>query len=434
MELNEEFEIEETAGERGMKWMGRVIAVAIILIVSAFGDVMYLDLMQSHFPGGLLLVLCYIGAFTSLLAVIYMLVGKSVLFTPGPQMVTAWFVFCFELLLIGLNICLAVSGDSVGGFLAVWNQIAPATPVANMAGVAILFFLDESQRMKHEDVELAWDMKRATRRHFKATAKARLKLQNKQLSYLITELDRAVSSPESLAAISQTAYEMNLSLLGTLSGGRTYRNVQALPQPASQPALPPPSEEKIVSGSVVPESASQSVPESAAQPQPASQPQPAKKPRNRVMRFLDHIAGATAPKQQVTLAQTGTIAAPATPAQPTPVLSSANRPGHRPTRHARNPRPGVAQNREARRQARLSGMRGYSHTPANAATILETFEQDVKPASQNEPTHSQASGPEYRQCSECPTKFEVKNAKQQTCSDKCRQARSRRLAKVRAGK
>src|SRR5579883_755789 len=237
MELNEDFELEESATERGMKWLGRVLAIIIVLVVSAFGDVMYITLMSSKFPAGLLLVICYVGAFTSLLAVIYMLVGKSVLFTPGPQMVVAWFVFALELLLIALNIILVFHSGSDGGFLEVWDQIAPATPVVNMAGVAILFFMDETQKMKHEDVELSWDMKRANRRHFKAMAKARLKLQTKQLNFLVTELDRAVAAPESLAAIQQTAIDLNAHLLGQLSGGRTYRQpMSALPAPAPAPA------------------------------------------------------------------------------------------------------------------------------------------------------------------------------------------------------
>ena len=233
-------DLEETASERGMKWFGRILAIIIILAVSAFGDVMYISLMSSKFPSGLLLVVCYIGAFTSLLAMIYMLIGKSVLFTPGPQMVVAWVIFSVELLLTAMNIILVFQGDGAGGFLEVWNQLAPATPVINMAGVAILFFLDESQKMKHEDVELSWDMKRANRRHFKAMARARLKLQTKQLEFLVTELDRAVSRPESLAAIQQTAIDLNTHLLGQLSGGRTYRVPAQLPAPTGVPALPSP--------------------------------------------------------------------------------------------------------------------------------------------------------------------------------------------------
>lgn len=236
----DELEIDESASHRGMKKFGRIMAIGVILVVAAFGDVMYIQLMGAHFPGGLLMALCYVGAFTSFLAIAYMLIGKSVLFTPGLQMIVAWFIFVVELVLIALNLILVFQNDGQGatGFLQVWWQMAPATPVINMAGVAILFFLDEDSKMHHEDVELAWDIKRSNRRLFKATAKARLRLQNKQLNFLVTEMDRAVASPESMQAIQQTAIEMNQYLLGQLSGGRTYR-VPALPTGSTVDANPP---------------------------------------------------------------------------------------------------------------------------------------------------------------------------------------------------
>jgi hypothetical protein len=360
MELNENFEVEETATERGMKWFGRVLAIIIVLVVSAFGDVMYISMMSDKFPSGFLLVLCYAGAFTSFLAVIYMLVGKSVLFTPGPQMVTAWFAFSIELMLIALNICLVVAGASAGGFLAVWNQVAPATPVLNMASVAILFFLDESQKMKHEDVELSWDMKRANRRHFKAMARARLKLQTKQLNFLVTELDRAVCSPESLRAIQQTAVDLNTTLLGQLSGGRTYASAHALSPAPATPALPSPDNH-------VSPSEAKKLDESAV----SSAPVPGEeKPGmlDAATSKLKGFFGGSGEGEAVSLAQTATVQAPA------PV------PASKPARKSKASAPAVK---------------------------------------------SAAS----RVCSECSQSFTVKNAKQQTCSDTCRKARTRRLRK-----
>jgi len=235
MENIEDLELEDSASQVGMKWLGRILAIVTILVVAAFGDIMYIQLMQSKFPTGPLLIVCYIGAFTSFLAVVYMLIGKSILFTPGRQMTLAWLIFGLELALIALNIVLVFQADGAGstGFLAAWLQAAPATPVINMAGVAVLFFLDEDGKMKHEDMELAWDMKRANRKHFKAMARARLRLQTKQLNFLVTELDRAVAAPESMQAIQQTAIDLNTHLLGQLSGGRTYR---APALPAGPPA------------------------------------------------------------------------------------------------------------------------------------------------------------------------------------------------------
>lgn len=423
-DFNENFELEENATERGMKWLGRVLAIITVLVVCGFGDVMYINLMQAKFPSGLLLVLCYAGAFTSLLAVIYMLIGKSVLFTPGPQMVVAWFVFGVELLLIALNIILVFQGGNAGGFLEVWDQLAPATPVINMAGVAILFFLDESQKMKHEDVELSWDMKRANRKHFKAMARARLKLQTKQLNFLVTELDRAVASPESLAAIQQTAIDLNEHLLGQLSGGRTY--ARQLPAGAPVPALPSgsdpiPREEQSQTRPVFPGEREKLDERSV---------EASNGPLAKAKGFLGSLFGSDGKQQEeVTLAQT----APASDqqartnaaigaafgkfnplAQTTPASDLISSRPTVPQKHTHafraTPRPvpassSVAAARRARRAAR------FHSAPEPVATVATT-----------------PAGPEHRTCSECGAVLELKNAKQLTCSPACRKARARRLA------
>jgi len=317
MAMEVDFEVEESAQERGMKWFGRVLAVIIILLVSGLGDMMYIQLMSAKFPAGFGLVICYAGALTGFMCVIYMLIGKSALFSPGPQMVVAWLVFGIELMLTALNLILVFQGPAQGGLLAVWAQFAPATPVVNMAGVAILFFLDESQKMKHEDVEAALDNKRAQRRYMKSMAKARLRLQNKQLAYLVTELDAAACSPESLLGIRQTAQELNATLLGQLSGGRTYRAQSALPAPAQPAQLPAP-------GNGYTPAPGARVLESDATP--AQQPvrsarsaQPAKK--SILGRAKDAVVGAFigGEPEPATLAQTGEL--PASPAQYAPVPS-----------------------------------------------------------------------------------------------------------------
>lgn len=224
-------EAQESLSAKGWKWFGCVLAIGIVLVVAAFGDVMYLQLMSGKFPsGGPLLVMCYIGAFSSFLAVVYMLVGKTAIFSPGRQMIVAWFVFVAELAMIALNIMLVFQGTgNQTGFMDVWYQISPATPVLNMVGVAILFFLDEEQAERHEDMEHHIIMRKADRRYAKAMHKARLDLRYKQLQYTISALENAVNSPESLNFIAETATDMNRQLLSELSG-RSYGT--GLPAPA----------------------------------------------------------------------------------------------------------------------------------------------------------------------------------------------------------
>src|ERR1700750_47771 len=158
----------ESASQKGMKWFGRVLAVIIILTIFAFGDIMYLQLMSGKFPSGPLMIMCYIGAFSSFLAVVYMLIGKSGLFTPGKQTVIAWVAVALELALVAMNIILVFQGTAnATGFLEFWDQVATATPVVNVAIVMVLYFLDEDMLRRHEDIELQNTIDRYDRKYAK---------------------------------------------------------------------------------------------------------------------------------------------------------------------------------------------------------------------------------------------------------------------------
>ena len=73
-----------------------------------------------------------------------------------------------------------------------------------MVGVAILYFLDEEQAEKHEDMELQLHLNKAERKYLKAMHKARLDLKYKQLQYTVSALEQAVNSPESLSFMAQS--------------------------------------------------------------------------------------------------------------------------------------------------------------------------------------------------------------------------------------
>ena len=115
--------IEESANRGAARNFAKILAVIIVLTVAAFGDIMYIMEMQRVFTNDQsLLIFCYLGAFTSFMAIGYLLLGKSVVFAPGAQMFAAWIVFGAELLIIALNIMLVFSEDHTG-FMAMWAFI-----------------------------------------------------------------------------------------------------------------------------------------------------------------------------------------------------------------------------------------------------------------------------------------------------------------------
>lgn len=209
---------DESANRSAAKGFAKILAVIIILAVSLFGDVMYIIEMSKVFSKDpMLLMFCYLGAIVGFLAVGYLLLGKSVAFEPGAQMIAAWIVFGAELLIIALNIIL-VFNQHPTGFLAAWAFISPATPVAHLLGVSMLFFLDPEHVEKQRDKELKSRIRQLERKHEYAMIEARMRVKEKHLDYTVRELEGAVNSPESQARISQHAHSMNDSLLTEMSG------------------------------------------------------------------------------------------------------------------------------------------------------------------------------------------------------------------------
>ena len=218
--------LDESANKVAAKGFAKILAVIIILSVAAFGDVMYIAQMQKVFAKDpSLLLFCYIGAATSFLAVSYLLLGKSVVFAPGAQMLAAWIVFAAEMIIIALNIILVFDKNPTG-FLSAWAFISPTTPVLHMLGVAMIYFLDPEQEEKHRDMELKSRMRQLEREHEFAIAEARMTVKKKHLEYTVRELEGAVNSDASQTRIAQHATNMNDALLTEMSGRSVQREEQ----------------------------------------------------------------------------------------------------------------------------------------------------------------------------------------------------------------
>lgn len=210
--------IEESAQLKAAKGFAKILAVIIVLTVSLFGDVMYIKEMQQVFINDpSLLLFCYLGAIVGFLAVGYLLLGKTVTFAPGAQMLAAWIVFGAELLIISLNIMLVFSKTHTG-FMGAWAFLSPATPVFHLLGVSMLLFLDPEMKEKHKDKELQSRMRQLDREHQFDLAEARMSIKKKHLEYTVRELEGAVNSEESQQRISQHATGMNDALLTEMSG------------------------------------------------------------------------------------------------------------------------------------------------------------------------------------------------------------------------
>jgi hypothetical protein len=214
---------EESSHKKALRGFAKFLAIFIILAVAIFGDVMYALQMQKIFSGnGLLQLFCYAGAFTSVLAVGYLLLGKTAVFEPGGQMLMSWIAFAVEMIVIALNILVVFNHDKTGP-MATWALISPATPVMHMLLIGLVYFLDPELKEAHLDKEMQSKIRQAKRKQKIASELAELAIQERHLAYSVREMEAAADSPETQSRISQHAHSRNDHLLSEMSGRSTTK-------------------------------------------------------------------------------------------------------------------------------------------------------------------------------------------------------------------
>ena len=98
------FAFSEGANVKALRSLMIGLAALVVLAVSGYGTVIYIQLMGKVFPSGPLLMACYMGAFANVILMLVLLVGKFVWFRPGAHEVASWIVTGVELLVAILNL------------------------------------------------------------------------------------------------------------------------------------------------------------------------------------------------------------------------------------------------------------------------------------------------------------------------------------------
>lgn len=226
-----------SATETAAKFFGKWLGALIILSVTLMGDVMYIILMSAHFPTGLLLAFCYLGAISSFLAMIYLLLGKTVFFHPGKQMVAAWAMVIVEMIIIALNTDLVFVGvRNATGLLAVWLDLSPATPVIIMAFLLMVYFLDPELAKKHEDMENE-DKQAKLQREFELLQfKAEMDIKTRTLQITHQLLMDELNDPANKRAMEGNAARLFAGILSGFSGLPIPPRINPKTVDAAQPA------------------------------------------------------------------------------------------------------------------------------------------------------------------------------------------------------
>src|SRR5579859_4735426 len=166
------------------------LAALVVLSVSGYGTVIYIQLMGKVFPSGPLQIACYMGAAANLVLMLVLLVGKFVWFRPGAHEVASWLVTGIELLVAILNMILAyelATGQQIDMLMKAWSFLAPISPVFSMCGAIVLIMTSAELRTKHKQMEMQEEAEVSEHAFALAMHKAQMEVKHQYLGFVQTE-------------------------------------------------------------------------------------------------------------------------------------------------------------------------------------------------------------------------------------------------------
>jgi uncharacterized membrane protein len=239
---------EEGANTKAVRALMIGLAALVVLSVSGYGTVIYIQLMGKVFPTGPLQIACYMGAAANLVLMVVLLVGKFVWFRPGAHEVASWIVTGVELLVAILNMILAyqlASGNAPTGFLAAWYYIAPISPVFSMVGAIVLIMTSSELRKKHHALEIEEQKERAEREFDLSMHEAAMEVRHQYLGFVKNNLAEELNAPERQQEMKNHASVLVAQVLSGISG------LSSAPRLSRGSALPAPHEDGF--GSEIPD-------------------------------------------------------------------------------------------------------------------------------------------------------------------------------------
>lgn len=125
-----------------------------------YGDVMFINVMHTAFPDGLMGALATAGAIMTAVSAIALPIALHYWFSPGLQFLWGIIFWGLDVVALGLNAILAygVATNRIDPALMQWQNVSPATPLIAVIGWGIAFLLDPAYKLRHAQAELESDL------------------------------------------------------------------------------------------------------------------------------------------------------------------------------------------------------------------------------------------------------------------------------------
>lgn len=125
-----------------------------------YGDIMFISVMHTAFPDGLLGTLATAGAVMTAVSAITLPLALHYWFAPGSQFLWGILFWLVDVSALALNAILAyaVATGQSDPWVMQWGSLSPATPLLAVIGWGIAFLLDPSHKLRHAQAELEADL------------------------------------------------------------------------------------------------------------------------------------------------------------------------------------------------------------------------------------------------------------------------------------
>ncbi len=145
-----------TANEKGISSITKFFIAAIITAGVVYSEILFLGIIGTIFPAGVMQAGAIIGAVTTGASVLVLCIGKSHTFRPGIQMHAAWAFTGTEIAVLIMNdvLAYAIHQGHVDPWLQVWQGFCPAAPVISIIGWIVIVFLNPERHIRHKHMEM----------------------------------------------------------------------------------------------------------------------------------------------------------------------------------------------------------------------------------------------------------------------------------------
>jgi len=137
---------------------GEIVKGAILFVYMAaivFAEVMFIQIMQTVFPNGIIRWFAVIGAVMNGATACLMPFAKDKYFAPGKMHTIGLFLWSFDVLVMILNVLLAFEvqqGIKTGGMFSWWYDFSPASPLMAVVTWGVLMVLSPEHEIHQKEM------------------------------------------------------------------------------------------------------------------------------------------------------------------------------------------------------------------------------------------------------------------------------------------